>query len=106
MVLPGLDRQTFTARREVAGTDDEGNPWGTWNDLGTFTGAWGTPSSNDLAVAGRRGERIDAVVATATYIDAQPGDQVVGLQGRDWTVVSIEPLPVVAHIRVMLREIS
>lgn len=106
MGLPGLTRQAFTVQRESAATDSEGNAWGAWTDLGAFSGTWGTPSASDLAVATRRGEHLDAVVATASYTDAKPGDRVLGLQNRDWTVVSVEPLPVVAHVRVMLRKVD
>ena len=106
MQLPGLRRQNFTVTREAGVVDSEGNAWGAWSEVGSYTGSWGSPSARDLAVAARRGEQLDAVVATATYTDAQPGDRVIGLQGKDWTVVAVEPLPVVDHVRVMLRELS
>lgn len=104
--LPGLARDTFIVTRKSNAVDDEGNAWGTMETVGTFTGSWGTPRAVDLAVAARRGEQIDAVVATASYLNAKPDDRIESLQGRSWTVVGVEPLPGVAHVRVMLRQVT
>ncbi len=107
MGLPGLTRQTFTVTRQTVGeVDDEGHAWSTWTVLGTFTGSWGTPGVSDLSVSNRRGERIDAIVATASYLNGVPGDRIEDLQGRNWDVISVEPLPVVQHVRVMLRQVD
>ena len=106
MQLPGLAKDIFTPSRKASGTDSEGNAWGTWEDLGTRQGTWGTVRARDLSVAAKRGEQVQSVISTASYADALPGDRIDALHGKDWTVVAVEPLPGVSHVRVMLREVD